>query len=69
MKVLVEVWGTCYISSSTLLLIQQVDMLTPSGTINLVPFYVIPIDQSECDFGSGSGAPCKNLVPRCPWLL
>ena len=38
---------------------QQVDLLLPSGAINLVPFYVIPIDQSQCGFGSGS-EPCKD---------
>ncbi|KAL5489435.1 hypothetical protein EMCRGX_G018527 [Ephydatia muelleri] len=32
----------------------KVDLLLPSGAINLVPFYVIPIDQSQCGFGSGS---------------
>ena len=43
-------------------LVQQVDLLLPSGAINLVPFYVIPIDQSQCGFGSGS-EPCKDSVP------
>eukprot|EP00731_Ephydatia_muelleri_P020062 Em0012g887a len=39
----------------------KVDLLLQSRAANLVPFYVIPIDQSQCGFGSGS-EPCFSEI-------
>ena len=32
--------------------------MLPSSTVNIIPFYTIPINQSECN-GSESGAPSE----------
>ncbi|KAL5489437.1 hypothetical protein EMCRGX_G018529 [Ephydatia muelleri] len=43
----------------------KVDLLLQSRAANLVPFYVIPIDQSQCGFGSGS-EPFTPSLPSYP---